>query len=85
MVDCQYGIYFDIVCKTITIHSVDCKGGHYKPHGGPNTDRDDNCWIHEPTIDEAKQVTRILLQRLITGKNMNELVIKACPQCQINV
>ena len=78
IIECPFGVYFDfgVTPYVIRIHKVNC--GNYKQHGGPNTDGNDNCWIHEPTIDEAKQVTRILSKK--SGLN-----IETCPDCKIDV
>ena len=85
MVECEYGIYFDIVCEYISIHYVNCDGGHYKRNGGPSTDKNDNCWIHETTLAEAKQITRILSQEFAIKKNGKKLDVRICPQCQITL
>ena len=78
IIECPFGVYFDFTLKPkyIIIHKVSCE--HYKSHGGPNPDRNDNCWIHESTIDEARQITRILSKRC--GLN-----IKTCSICKIDV
>ena len=76
IIECPFGVYFDFPTKYIIIHKVNC--GRYKQDGGPDTDGNDNCWIHEPTLDEAKQVTRILSKEC--GLN-----IKTCSICKIDV